>query len=63
MRNKKKKMFIGNGSPVNLLYFIELLEKELGIKAIKEFKPMELGDLINISASISSLNDWVVYKP
>ena len=46
----------------NLLYFIELLEKELGIKSIKEFKPMEPGDLINTSASISSLNDWVGYK-
>ena len=41
---------IGSSVNVKLLKFIEILEKELGIKAIKEFKPMQQGDVVNTSA-------------
>ena len=32
---------LGNSNPTNLLEFIEILEKELGIKAIKEYLPIQ----------------------
>ena len=41
---------IGSSVNVKLLDFIETLEKELGIKAIKELKPMQQGDVVNTSA-------------
>jgi len=36
---------IGGGRPEHLLYFIETLEEALGKKAIKEFRPMQPGDV------------------
>lgn len=41
---------IGNGSPVNLLNFVKILEKELNKKAIKKFVEMQPGD-VNITYS------------
>ena len=41
---------IGSSVNVKLLNFIEILENELGIKAIKDLKPMQLGDVMNTSA-------------
>src|SRR6056297_540050 len=36
---------IGNGSPVNLLDFIEILEEEIGMSADKNLMPMQPGDV------------------
>lgn len=36
---------LGNGSPVPLMQFVELLEKELGIPAQKNMLPMQQGDV------------------
>lgn len=36
---------IGNGAPVNLLYFIEVMEHELGLEARKEMLEMQPGDV------------------
>tara|TARA_Y100001968_G_scaffold333785_1_gene399460 strand:- start:1316 stop:2359 length:1044 start_codon:yes stop_codon:yes gene_type:complete len=54
---------IGNNRPVELLYFIELLEDALGIKAIKEFKPMQLGDVVSTAADTSRIQSWISFKP
>ena len=54
---------IGNGNPINLMRFIELLEDALGKKAIKEFKPIEPGDVIKTSSENTKLNSWINYKP
>ena len=54
---------IGNNSPVNLLYFIETLEKNLGKKAIKEYKPMQIGDVVSTYADTSMLQEWIKYCP
>ena len=54
---------IGNNNPVNLINFIELIEKELGIKAIKNFKPMQLGDVQETYADISKIYEWIKFKP
>ena len=54
---------IGNSSPTQLTHFIELLEKNLGKKAIKNFEPMQPGDAVSTAARMDLLNSWVEYKP
>ena len=36
---------LGNGAPIELLSFVEMLEHELGIKAEKRMLPMQMGDV------------------
>ena len=54
---------IGNSQPTPLLRFIELLEQALGVKAIKDFQPMQPGDVIATAADISALEAWVGFHP
>ena len=54
---------IGNSSPVKLLEFIELLEDNLGRKAIKDFQPIQPGDVEHTYADTSKLRDWINYSP
>ncbi len=54
---------IGNQESIPLMNFIELLEKEIGIKAIKTFKEFQLGDVQSTSASTELLNNWTGLKP
>lgn len=54
---------IGNNQPVRLLYFIELLEKNLGIKAEKNYLPMQKGDVKETFADIDALRDYTGFTP
>jgi len=54
---------IGNGRPVQLLDFIESLEKVLDIAAIKNMLPMQGGDVHQTFADTSSLKHDYNYKP
>ena len=54
---------IGNNQPVELLYFIEVLENALGKKAIKEMLPMQPGDVPETYADIDDLVQEVGFKP
>ncbi len=54
---------VGSNSPVNLLSFIEKLESALGVKAIKEMKPMQAGDVEATFADINRLKKWVNFSP
>jgi UDP-glucuronate 4-epimerase len=54
---------IGNGSPVNLLEFIEILEKHLGITAEKHMMPMQPGDVERTWADVDDLYDYIGYRP
>ena len=54
---------IGNGTPVELLNFIELLENAFSVKAIKILKEIQPGDVEKTYADTSSLFEWVGYKP
>lgn len=54
---------IGYGSPVNLLEFIETLEKHLGIQAEKNFMPMQPGDVPRTWADTADLQELIQYKP
>ena len=54
---------IGNSQPTPLLRFIELLEQALGVEAIKDFQPMQPGDVIATAADTSALEAWVGFQP
>jgi len=54
---------IGNHNPVNLLYFIEQLEKYLGKKAIKNFLPLQQGDVLETYANIDSIRQYTGFVP
>jgi UDP-glucuronate 4-epimerase len=46
-----------------LLDFIQYLEQAIGKKAIKEFLPMQNGDVKVTYADTSALNAWVGFEP
>ena len=48
---------------ISLMDFIETIEKELGQKAIKNFLPMQSGDVKDTHADTSLLENWIVYRP
>jgi UDP-glucuronate 4-epimerase len=54
---------IGNDQPVSVLYFIETLENALGVKAAKEFLPMQPGDVPATHADTRKLQGWVDFAP
>lgn len=54
---------IGNGQPVALLRYINVLEECLGTKAIMEMKPLQPGDVPDTSASVETLVEATGYKP
>ena len=54
---------IGNSQPVELLRFIEVMEQALGREAIKDFQPMQPGDVVATAADTKALEDWVGFKP
>ena len=54
---------IGNNQPVQLMTFIEVLEKCIGKKAIKEFLPMQPGDVPMTYADIDDLIKDVGFSP
>jgi UDP-glucuronate 4-epimerase len=54
---------IGNNQPVQLLYFIELLEKSLGKKAQKNLMPFQKGDVKETFADISALSEYTGFSP
>jgi UDP-glucuronate 4-epimerase len=54
---------IGNHEPVELLYFIELMEKELGIEAKKTMLPMQPGDVLATYADVDDLGAATGYRP
>lgn len=54
---------IGNNSPVRLMDFIEILEEALGRTALKDFMPMQPGDVAATWADVSDLMKVIDYQP
>ena len=54
---------IGNNNPVPLQKYINLIEKELNIKAIRNYKPLQKGDVQKTHASIRKIKKLYNYKP
>jgi UDP-glucuronate 4-epimerase len=54
---------LGNNKSVELNYFIGLIENELGKKAIKNFLPMQPGDVPETFANIEKARKLLNYEP
>ena len=54
---------IGNSKPVFLMDFIKTIENATGQKAIKNFMPMQKGDVKSTFADTKLLEDWINFKP
>lgn len=54
---------IGNNSPVELMYFIKVLEENLGKEARKNLMPMQAGDVPATYADIDDLARDVGFRP
>lgn len=54
---------IGNNNPVQLIAFIEAIEKKLGKKAIKNMMPLQDGDVPETFADVDDLIREVDFKP
>lgn len=54
---------VGNSNPIPLMEYIYELEQALGINAIKEFLPMQQGDVPATCADTSELESWIGYRP
>jgi UDP-glucuronate 4-epimerase len=54
---------IGNSKPTPLMDYIEAVEQALGVEAIKEFQPMQPGDVVATAADTAALEAWVDFKP
>ena len=54
---------IGNSNPVKLMDFIDAIEKSLGLKAKKNFLPLQPGDVPSTWADVEDLWANVSFKP
>lgn len=60
---KYKVYNIGNNKPVKISDFISLLEKNIGKEAIKEYLPMQPGDVYETYADITEIEKDFGFKP
>lgn len=54
---------IGNNQPVKLSRFVDALEEAIGKPAIKNFLPIQAGDVLSTCADVDALMDSVDFKP
>lgn len=54
---------IGNNNPVPLERFIDILEEKLGKKAVREYLPLQPGDVPATYADIDALTEWCGFRP
>jgi UDP-glucuronate 4-epimerase len=54
---------IGNNKPAKLIDFVEAIENAIGLVAIKEYLPIQPGDVEKTYADVQSLIDYIDYKP
>ena len=54
---------IGNDNAVGLLSFISMLEKELGLEAVKDFQSLQKGDVENTLSDNTIIKEWIGIYP
>lgn len=54
---------IGNHAPIQLMAFIEAIEKAVGREAIKNFMPLQDGDVPATHADVEELAAWTNFRP
>ena len=62
-KNEKYEIFnVGNSKPINILKFLKIIEKNIGIKAKVNFKPKQPGDMISTYSQISKIKKKFNYQ-
>lgn len=54
---------IGNSNPVRLMEFIKAIEDKLGIEAMKNYLPMQPGDVPSTYADVEDLYESIDFRP
>ncbi|HEX5371120.1 MAG TPA: protein CapI, partial [Aquabacterium sp.] len=54
---------IGHSEPVALMDFIGAMESALGKTALKDFQPMQPGDVVATYADVDALKQWTGASP
>jgi UDP-glucuronate 4-epimerase len=54
---------VGNNNPVELVHFIDHIEKKLGRKAIRNNMPMQVGDVPQSYADVEELYNEIDFRP
>ena len=54
---------IGNSQPTELMRFIEVMEDAFGREALKDYQPMQPGDVVATAADTQALENWVGFRP
>lgn len=54
---------IGNSAPISIMKYVEVIEKKIGRKAIKQFEPMRQGDIKETHANHTALEKLIEFKP
>lgn len=54
---------VGNNKSINLTKFVNTLEEVIGIRAIKNYLPMQKGDVKDSLACTNEIDEWIKYKP
>ena len=54
---------IGNHAPIPLMGFIDAIEQAVGIEAVKNFMPLQGGDVPATHADVEELIAWTGFKP
>ncbi|NGX34711.1 MAG: UDP-N-acetylglucosamine 4-epimerase [Candidatus Anoxychlamydiales bacterium] len=54
---------LGNNSPISLMDFISIIEKKIGKKAIKSFKPFQKGEMLSTYADIQTSIEKLNFNP
>ena len=61
-REKYKVFNLGNNNPISLKNYVHLIEKYLGKKAKKRYKPLQQGDVIKTFSSTTKARKFFNYK-
>ena len=56
-------LFAFDGVDNFFVTFIEILEDKLGVKAIKDFQPIQPGDVEATAANTNILEEWIDFEP
>ena len=54
---------VGNSVPTDIMEFISILEKELGLSAKKKFLPLQAGDVEATHSDSNKLSEWIKFSP
>ena len=54
---------LGNNESVELIKFVELIEKHLGKKAIREYIPIQTGEVLETQADLSKAKQMLNFSP